>query len=255
MIRKKQDYGALRGLLAEPQLWDPANMPVGRDYLRSPQKAALDALLGLGVLPITAIPTAAGALAVKYIDHERPVFKQRRIGVDGEPFTIFKLTTMPGASEDTHSNGRHDDPCRSPLGQVLSLLRIDESLQLANVAKREMSIIGPRPLLGLYLEKVHHLIGAKEADEWIKVRSLALPGIFDEFSNLHHGYELEGDPDDLLRQRIELESTYILEKASVGEDLRVLGNTLQLFASTTSSHAGRIAMQLAHKVTGERFGQ
>lgn len=235
---RKPKYDDLVRLLANPELFDPREMPKGRPYLHSGAKTILDAILSLSVIPITGIPTLAGAAAVKLLDHEAPVFTQRRVGLHGSPFTIFKLRTMPGHPEDTHSNGRHDDPRRSDVGRVLSLLRIDESLQLRNVAQREMSIIGPRPLLSGYLERVKYLIGGHEADEWIKIRSLALPGIFDEYSNMHHGYKITGDPAEQLRLRIATESEYILETASVQEDLRVLGHTVALLGETLLRHSG-----------------
>jgi lipopolysaccharide/colanic/teichoic acid biosynthesis glycosyltransferase len=237
---KQPDFTNLIERLAEPELFDPSQMPVGRPYLHSSAKVMIDALLSLGVLPFTSIPTAIGAAAVRIVDHEKPVFRQTRLGYMANPFVINKLRTMPGVPETTHSNGRHSDPRRSQLGRLLSLLRIDESPQLVNVAKREMSIIGPRPLVPLIFDDARHVVGSKEADEWIKVRSLALPGIFDEFSNAHHSYHVEGDEADQLRFRIASESAYILEKASVQEDLRIMGNTLGLFGSTVMRHAVEI---------------
>lgn len=120
---------------------------------------------------------------------------------------------------------------------MLSLLRIDEAPQLINVARREMSVIGYRPLIKPYLTAVRGLIGSKEADEWMKVRALARPGIFDEYSNLHHGVGVEGDEADRLRRRIELETRYILETASPAEDFRILGETLALFGVTAVRHS------------------
>ncbi len=231
-----RDYNDLLSLLAEPDLFDGDQMPIGRDYLISGSKLAVDLAMGLGVLPFCTLPTALGASGIIVIDHTNPLFRQTRIGHMGRPFRINKLTTMPGLPEETHSNGRHDDERRSSLGRVLSLLRIDEAPQLVNVVRREMSVIGPRPLIRPYLAEVRHLIGAKESDEWMKVRALARPGIFDEFSNLHHGLGVEGDDADKLRTRIEMEKRYILETASSAEDIRVLKETLTLFGATAARH-------------------
>jgi lipopolysaccharide/colanic/teichoic acid biosynthesis glycosyltransferase len=231
------DYSHLLERLADPAAFDPDSIPTGRDYLHSDAKLAFDMLWGLAVLPITGIPTALGASAIMLIDHEAPMFRQQRVGYLGLPFTINKLRTMPGAPKGTDSNERHDDPRRSRLGKVLSLLRIDESPQLINVAKREMSIIGPRPLIGPILDNARRLVGPKEADEWNKVRVLAKPGIFDEFSNLHHSYQAEGEDVDHLRLRIATESAYILEKASFTEDTRIMAMTVGLFGATILHHA------------------
>lgn len=233
----KIDHSDLVSLLAEPDLFDVSEMPVGRRYLTSNSKLAVDLAMGLGVLPFCTLPTIAGACGVAIIDHTNPLFRQARIGYMGRPFRINKLTTMPGTPGETHSNGRHDDERRSSLGKVLSLLRIDEAPQLVNVAKREMSVIGYRPLIGSYLAEVRHLIGAKESDHWMKVRALGLPGIFDEYSNWWHSQPgLEIDPADQLRVRIEMEKRYILETASASEDFRILKETLALFGTTAARH-------------------
>lgn len=231
-MRDRNNYTDLLELLAEPELFVPEQMPVGSDYLGSPAETIFDYSVGACVLPFAGPIAMVGGLAVKSVDHAPAIFRQLRVGYLGRHFMIAKLTTMPGAATDTHSNGRHDDPRRSELGKVLSRLRADETLNLYNVAKREMSIIGPRPLLPGYLQNVRTILGNKPADEWIKTRSLALPGIFDEFSTMHHGGEVEDDEEIRLQTRVEVESRYILETASVKEDLRVLAKTFGLFGET-----------------------
>jgi lipopolysaccharide/colanic/teichoic acid biosynthesis glycosyltransferase len=161
--RINEGYVDLISLLAEPDLFDSDQMPEGRDYLLGDSKLVVDLAMSLGVLPFCTAPTVAGAAAVAAVDHTNPLFRQTRIGYLGQPFRINKLTTMPGHPEETHSNGRHDDERRSSLGKLLSLLRVDEAPQLVNVARREMSIIGPRPQIQPYLIAVRNLIGPKKS--------------------------------------------------------------------------------------------
>lgn len=81
----------------------------------------------------------------------RPViFRQRRPGLHGEPFTLYKFRTMKDAY----------DPAGKPLadglrltrfGRVLRSTSMDELPTLLNVLKGEMSLVGPRPLLMEYL--------------------------------------------------------------------------------------------------------
>ncbi len=239
MNKHSPDYESLQQLLSGDTEFDPGSMPVGVYYLHSRQKAVLDALLSIAVSPIATLPTVAGAVAIRAIDRENPLFRQERIGYMGKPFTINKLTTMPGVDKNLHSKGRHDDPRRSHLGRILSLLRVDESPQLINVARREMSVIGPRPLLSEYLKKARYILGNKAADEWIKTRSLALPGIFDDFANLHHSGVIGGsefDEEESLRQRVAIESRYVLETASIQEDLRVLSGSIRLLGVAGCKH-------------------
>jgi lipopolysaccharide/colanic/teichoic acid biosynthesis glycosyltransferase len=71
----------------------------------------------------------------------RIFFIQERPGLNGKIFKIIKFKTMT------------DDRQVTPLGGVIRKLSIDELLQLVNVLKGDMSIIGPRPLLVKYLER------------------------------------------------------------------------------------------------------
>jgi lipopolysaccharide/colanic/teichoic acid biosynthesis glycosyltransferase len=249
------EYSDLISLLAQPELFDPAEMLEGRAYLGSMTEAVFDYAIGGAVLPFAGPLAVAGGIAVRTVDDAPAVFRQRRVGRMGTLFVINKLTTMPGAAEDTHSNGHHDDPRRSKLGRVLSRLRVDEAPNLINVARREMSVIGPRPLLPHYLVGVRRYLGAKKADEWVKIRSLALPGIFDEFSTMHHSGEIEDDEELRLKTRVEVESRYILETASIQEDLRILGKTFELFGRTAidfSVEAARSGLAVVRQKVSDR---
>jgi lipopolysaccharide/colanic/teichoic acid biosynthesis glycosyltransferase len=68
----------------------------------------------------------------------KPLFLQRRPGLNGKLFTLIKLRTM-----------RDGTPTR--VGRILRLTSLDEIPQLWNVLRGEMSIVGPRPLLVSYL--------------------------------------------------------------------------------------------------------
>ncbi len=210
MRKPEANYARLRSLLVNPELFDPAKFDgQGRDYLHSNSKLLFDLLWGGVVSPLAGTAAIAGAAAVRLVDHEQPIFRQERLGLHANPFTILKLRTMPGVHEQTDSNGRYNDDRRSEMGKVLSLLRIDEAPQLINVAKREMAVIGPRPLMDLQFVNARRLVGVRKADEWAQVHALALPGIFDEYSNLHHRRQVEGDDAQQLATRIDVEMKYI----------------------------------------------
>ena len=77
-------------------------------------------------------------------------FTQERPGKDGKLFKVIKFKTM---TDERDENGKLlDDEFRlTPVGKVVRSLSIDELPQLINILKGDMSFIGPRPLLPMYL--------------------------------------------------------------------------------------------------------
>jgi undecaprenyl phosphate N,N'-diacetylbacillosamine 1-phosphate transferase len=77
-------------------------------------------------------------------------FAQRRPGLHGKIFTIYKFRTMTD-EKDSQGNLLPDLERLKGLGQIIRSLSLDELPQLLNVLRGEMSFIGPRPLLPEYL--------------------------------------------------------------------------------------------------------
>jgi sugar transferase EpsL len=87
------------------------------------------------------------------IFHGSPVlFGQKRPGLRGKPFRIFKFRTMTEARA-TDGNLLPDEQRLTPLGRFLRTTSLDELPELFNVLHGEMSLVGPRPLLMQYLER------------------------------------------------------------------------------------------------------
>jgi lipopolysaccharide/colanic/teichoic acid biosynthesis glycosyltransferase len=116
---------------------------------------ALDlALASLG-LAVSAPVAGAAALAVKLTDGGPVLYRQRRVGKDGEEFELLKLRTMVVGAEHQGAGfavDRHD-PRITRVGRLLRRLSIDELPQLWNVVRGEMSVIGPRPTLAYQVER------------------------------------------------------------------------------------------------------
>lgn len=105
---------------------------------------------GAGVVVATPALVAV-ALAVR-VKHGAPVlFRQRRAGLHGKPFDIFKFRTMTDA-RDAEGNLLPDEQRVTRLGTFLRKTSLDEVPALYNVLRGEMSLVGPRPLLVEYLE-------------------------------------------------------------------------------------------------------
>ena len=77
-------------------------------------------------------------------------FKQKRPGLHGVPFEMFKFRTMTN-TQDGHGRLLDDGARLTRLGKFLRATSLDELPELWNVLKGEMSLVGPRPLLMEYL--------------------------------------------------------------------------------------------------------
>ena len=109
----------------------------------------LDATLaGLG-LAIGSPALAVAAAAIKLDDGGPVLYRQRRVGLDGEEFELLKLRTMEvGAEHKGAGYAVNDgDPRITRAGRFLRRLSIDEIPQLWNVIRGTMSLVGPRPAL------------------------------------------------------------------------------------------------------------
>jgi Undecaprenyl-phosphate glucose phosphotransferase len=110
-------------------------------------KRAVDLVAGGLALLICAPVMAAVALAVRCSSKGPVLFRQERMGLDGERFQMLKFRTMVNEAEQ-HSGpvwAADDDPRVTPLGRWLRYWSFDELPQLINVLRGEMSLVGPRP--------------------------------------------------------------------------------------------------------------
>lgn len=105
----------------------------------------IDFIFALCGLLLTA-PLLLLIYIIGFFDTGTPVFRQVRVGRGQKPFTLVKFRTM---RPDTASVASHlaDASAITPLGSFLRRSKLDELLQLWNVLKGEMSLVGPRPCL------------------------------------------------------------------------------------------------------------
>ena len=109
-------------------------------------RRAFDIAVVAIALPL-AIPLGALLAAMVFIDSPGPViYRSRRIGRGGRPFTMFKFRTMVRDAGGPLISCAGDERY-TPFGRSLARSRLDELPQLWNVLKGEMGLVGPRPEL------------------------------------------------------------------------------------------------------------
>jgi exopolysaccharide biosynthesis polyprenyl glycosylphosphotransferase len=182
------------------------------------QKRAFDICFALAVLIVVSPILLLAAIAVKMFDRGPVLYSAERIGINGEPFLMYKFRTMvqdadkqlTGLLSANESDGalfkiRHD-PRVTPVGAVLRKFSIDELPQFFNVLRNEMSVVGPRPPL------------RREADTYdcdVSRRLLVKPGI----TGL---WQVSGRSDLAWSEAVRLDLSYVDNWSMVGDLLIVL---------------------------------
>lgn len=113
-------------------------------------KRALDIVLALTGLLLTAPAWLVLPLAIRLEDGGPIFFIQERVGRGGELFRSYKFRSMrPHADEDpeTPKQATTDDPRVTRIGRLMRATALDELPQLWNILKGDMSFVGPRALL------------------------------------------------------------------------------------------------------------
>ena len=185
---------------------------------------ALDVAAAAFGLVVTSPLLAASALAVKLEDGGPVLYRQTRVGKDGEDFELLKLRTMIVGAEGQGAGYAVDagDSRITKVGRILRKTSVDELPQLWNVVRGDMSLIGPRPTLRYQVEKY-----TARQRKRIAVR----PGLTG-WAQIHGRATLPWD------ERIELDVWYV-ENRSPSVDLRILLRTpLALFGDTYKGSTG-----------------
>lgn len=110
-------------------------------------------IAGVAFLPVLGLC----ALLIKFHDGGPVLFRQRRIGSRGREFTLLKLRTMHTAPAVVRWSSP-DDERVTPIGRLLRRTHLDEIPQLVNVARGEMSVVGPRPEQPEFVERLEHTL-------------------------------------------------------------------------------------------------
>lgn len=173
-------------------------------------KRLLDIILSAAGLAVLAAPMLTIAIAIRLESRGPAIFRQRRAGWRGRPFTLLKFRTMH-VDTDAYGNSPHgpQDPRLTRVGRFLRETSLDELPQLWNVLVGQMSLVGPRPLY------------ERQAESWNERQRRRLevrPGLT--------GYaQVYGRGAKTHEEKIELDVQYV-EKRGFALDLRIILGTI-----------------------------
>lgn len=120
-------------------------------------KRVFDLVLALLLGAVLLVPFSV-LLLVLLVKEGRPVFYvAERMKAPGQPFRLWKLRTMTVARSDSGVSGGDKSARITSMGRFLRKTRLDEVPQLWNVIRGDMSFVGPRPPLRLYVERFPEL--------------------------------------------------------------------------------------------------
>lgn len=112
-------------------------------------KRLVDIIIAVLVLVILSPVFLVTAVAIKLESKGPVIFEQRRLGLNGKEFNIYKFRSMVHNAEHTGSGvySGKDDARVTKVGRMIRAASVDELPQVVNILKGDMSLIGPRPPL------------------------------------------------------------------------------------------------------------
>jgi lipopolysaccharide/colanic/teichoic acid biosynthesis glycosyltransferase len=122
-------------------------------WCMSRRKRMMDVLLSSLALVVFSPLMLLIAWLIRMTSHGPALFRQERVGLHQQTFIILKFRTMKYHCDALNSGPtvtRHRDSRMTKIGALLRRLKLDELPQLINVARGEMSFVGPRPKIALH---------------------------------------------------------------------------------------------------------
>ena len=215
-------YETIFGRMSIREL-QPAELVFSSDLRPSPAVMGLQQAYSCvlaAVLVVVALPVMVMVAISVRMSSKGPIFyRQVRVGLNGQPFTLYKFRSM-GEDAEVGTGAvwaSKNDPRVTPLGRWLRKLRLDELPQLFNVLKREMTMVGPRP------ERPEFVKMLSEKILYYRQRHYVKPGITG-WAQINHKY---GDTIEDTVTKLEYDLYYI-KRQSVVFDFYIMFQTVKV---------------------------
>jgi len=187
-------------------------------------RRTLDIAVSSVALVLTSPLLALAALAVRLESRGHPIYRQRRVGLEGRHFDVLKLRTMVDGAEGMGAGlaVNENDSRITSVGVFLRRTSLDELPNLLNVLRGDMSLIGPRPTIPVQVEQY-----TPRQRERLAVK----PG-------LTGWAQVNGRASLPWAERIELDLFYIAHR-SLLLDLRILWRTVTMVLTGSDLYKGQ----------------
>ncbi len=186
-------------------------------------KRGIDLVMAVLLLIIFLIPMLIIAVLIK-LDSKGPVlFKQKRTGLKGKVFNLYKFRSMV-TDNDVHDFSKGDQ--HTKVGNILRKTSLDELPQIINILKGEMSFIGPRPWITDYYDNMN---------EKQRHRNDVLPGI----TGLA---QAKGRNNISINEKINYDLEYV-KNYSFRQDVKIVFLTIKTVLSKEGADAGKNTIQ------------
>ena len=166
---------------------------------------------------------APAMIAIRIESPGSPIYRQRRVGKDGQPFDMYKLRTMVADAEfmgDGLAVNR-GDPRITRVGAFLRRFSIDELPNLVNVVRGEMAFVGPRPTIQAQVDQYTER----------QLRRLEVKPGLTGWAQIKGRASLPWD------ERIELDLWYV-EHRSFRLDMRIIAMTVRMLVNGDGLYKG-----------------
>lgn len=191
-------------------------------------KRAFDLAMATVVLCLVAIPMLVIAGLIKATSRGPVFFRQRRYGLDGREFYVWKFRSMTVCEDGAHvQQATQNDHRVTAIGAILRKTSLDELPQLFNVLQGTMSLVGPRPHATAHNELYRTQIQGYMLRHKIKPGITGLAQV--------NGCRGETETLDKMEQRVQFDHQYIREW-SLWLDVSILLQTIKIVFSRQNAY-------------------
>jgi exopolysaccharide biosynthesis polyprenyl glycosylphosphotransferase len=199
------------------EMWFITNIYNFRSRIYEILKRVTETILAVITLLILSPILLIAFIAIKIEDGGRFVYSHKRIGRNGQEFTIYKIRSM---IEDSEKNGpewaKDKDTRITKVGNIIRKSHLDESLQLINIIQGNISMIGPRPERPEFISKLSENINN------YNLRHAVKPGITG-WAQINYKY---GNTIEDAKQKFEYDLYYIKNR-NIFMDIGIIIRTIQ----------------------------